>query len=257
MTPPLPSFTTLAPFSPCLLHFLKYNIKGQTQSQIACKWFLGQLLTNAMTLVGSLTLPYVSVVSSINLALLIGWWWGMNELARAKCLEQSLETSRCFLSLCYYYSHNTAATKKYSHFLQIMPHAFFFLVFAHLHPSPGTPSLPFFPLACVYSSLIAQLKCPLLQEALSDFSFQPGCDTHSGIPQWILGSPLPVLPGLWWVCFHHWTMSPMKAGLGISWPPLGPQQCPAQGGHTASTQGVFVEKIDKSPKLGYVCMCVV
>lgn len=183
----------------------------------------------------SLTLPCASVVSSINLTLLIWWWWGMNELARAKCLEQSLETSRCFLSLCYYYSHNTAAKKKYSHFPQIMPHAFFFPVFARLHPSPGTPSLPFFPLACVYSSLIVQLKCPLLQEALSDFSFQPGCNTHSGIPQWILGSPLPVCLG-WSV-----STSELWAPWRQDWEYLGHLWVPSSAQHRVGTPEVLRE----------------
>ena len=89
--------------------------------------------------------------------------------------------------------------------------------------------------AIVILASTAQMS-PILQEALFDFSFLLRCNTHSGIPQWILSSPLPVLPSLGRVCFHHWIVSHMKAGLGIPWSLLGPHHCLAQGGHAGSTQ---------------------
>ena len=92
--------------------------------------------------------------------------------------------------------------------------------------------------ATAFSVILASMAQmpPILQEALFDFFFHLRCNTHSGIPQWILSSPLPVLPSLGRVCFHHWIVSRMKAALGTSWSLLGPHHCLAQGGHTGSTQ---------------------
>lgn len=82
------------------------------------------------------------------------------------------------------------------------------------------------------------VRCPLLQEALSrSWLDLPPSQVHHPPPvssssSW--ASPFQSCPfwsiTIWgWVCPLHWTLCPMRAGLGLSWSLLCPHYHPAQG----------------------------